>query len=123
MNLDTFLVFPGILVTIGVFLLLCSIILIIIAYKTSGKSSFEVPDKKSKKKNKKQIKEKPVIEEKSNDLDKTKVFDFSNELKKKEKPQEFIKLKPVKKEEIIEKDNVKLLKKDIVNDDEEIELL
>ena len=113
MNLDTFLVFPGILVTIGVFLLLCSIILIIIAYKTSDKSSFDVHDKKSKKKNKKQKKEE-IKEVQNNDLDKTKEFNFGNKLEK-QRPQEFIKLKPVKKEEIIEKD--------IVNDDEEIELL
>lgn len=36
MNFSMFLVFPGILITIGVVLLLLSIILVIIAYKTAG---------------------------------------------------------------------------------------
>lgn len=37
MDINMFLVFPGILITIGVFLLLLSIIMVIIAYKTSDK--------------------------------------------------------------------------------------
>ena len=35
MNLDMFLVFPGVLITIGVALLLVSIIIIVVAYKTA----------------------------------------------------------------------------------------
>lgn len=37
MNISMFLVFPGILITIGVFLLILSIIIVIIAYKTADK--------------------------------------------------------------------------------------
>lgn len=120
MNFEMFLVFPGILVTIGVFLLLCSVILIIIAYKTSDKGAFDVSNENSKKKNKKQKKEE-IKEEQNNDLDKTKEFNFGNRLQQDDKIQEFIKLKPVRKEEIIEKEVTPL--KDDINDDEEIELL
>lgn len=37
MDISMFLVFPGILITIGVFLLILSIIIVIIAYKTADK--------------------------------------------------------------------------------------
>lgn len=70
MNLNMFLVFPGVLITIGVVLLLISIIIIVVAYKTADPKE-EVFIQKP---HEEEIEIKEI--EEPQDLETTKVFKF-----------------------------------------------
>ena len=119
MDMNTFFKFPGILITIGAVLLLLSIILLIIAFKTGDEEQkTEIKEKKRVKKDelpieaKKEDNKKEKIDDEGLDL--TKVYEVSNnkekeiELPKKVQPE--VKEEPeVEENEQNKEDDVELL--------------
>ena len=139
-NISTFFEFPGILITIGLVLLIISIILIIIAYNTPEESvqenstleekpSIENEVKKDitdemkevslNKEEKSEVEEQEEAKEKDNDdgFDLTKVFEISNDDEK------GFSIEEVKAEEPIEKEDKEPVEKEKEDEEEEIELL
>ena len=139
-NISTFFEFPGILITIGLVLLIISIILIIIAYNTPEESvqenstleekpSIENEVKKDitdemkevslNKEEKSEVEEQEESKEKDNDdgFDLTKVFEISNDDEK------GFSIEEVKAEEPIEKEDKEPVEKEKEDEEEEIELL
>lgn len=139
-NISTFFEFPGILITIGLVLLIISIILIIIAYNTPEESVQEnstleekpsienevkkdITDEMKKvslnKEEKSEVEEQEESKEKDNDdgFDLTKVFEISNDDEK------GFSIEEVKAEESIEKEDKEPVEKEKEDEEEEIELL
>lgn len=137
-NISTFFEFPGILITIGLVLLIISIILIIIAYNTPEESVQEnstleekpsienevkkdITDEMKKvslnKEEKSEVEEQEESKEKDNDdgFDLTKVFEISNDDEK------GFSIEEVKAEESIEKEE-KEDKEPVEKEDEEEEI-
>ena len=137
-NISTFFEFPGILITIGLVLLIISIILIIIAYNTpdlpeqenaasdeatniENKVQTDITDEMKEvslnKEEKSEVEGQEESKEKDNDdgFDLTKVFEISNDDEK------GLSIEEVKAEEPIEKEDKEPVEKE--DEEEEIELL
>ena len=149
MDISTFFKFPGILIIIGVFLLIISIILMITAYKTEKKSTDESTIKNESINeinniniDKKEEKEETKETTKDEELSKTKVYKHIPKIVQKEKdeheeeerpqniikePEEFIRAKKAIKQETT-KDTIDVFDEEFNNakeedKTEEIELL
>ena len=140
MDISTFFKFPGILIIIGVFLLIISIILMITAYKTEKKSTDEstIKNESINEINNINIDEKEEQEEtkettKDEELSKTKVYKHIPKIVQKEKdeheekekpqniikePEEFIRAKKAIKQETT-KDTIDVFDEEFNNSKEE----
>lgn len=140
MDISTFFRFPGILIIIGVFLLIISIILMITAYKTEKKSTDEstIKNESINEINNINIDEKEEQEEtkettKDEELSKTKVYKHIPKIVQKEKdeheekekpqniikePEEFIRAKKAIKQETT-KDTIDVFDEEFNNSKEE----
>lgn len=140
MDISTFFKFPGILIIIGVFLLIISIILMITAYKTEKKSTNESTIKNESINeinniniDKKEEKEETKETTKDEELSKTKVYKHIPKIVQKEKdeheekeapqniikePEEFIRAKKAIKQETT-KDTIDVFDEEFNNSKEE----
>ena len=137
MDISTFFKFPGILIIIGVFLLIISIILMITAYKTEKKSTDEstIKNESINEINNINIDEKEETKEttKDEELSKTKVYKHIPKIVQKEKdeheekdkpqniikePEEFIRAKKAIKQETT-KDTIDVFDEEFNNSKEE----
>ena len=133
MDISTFFKFPGILIIIGVFLLIISIILMITAYKTEKKSTNESTIKNESINEKKEEKEETKETTKDEELSKTKVYKHIPKIVQKEKdeheekeapqniikePEEFIRAKKAIKQETT-KDTIDVFDEEFNNSKEE----